>query len=119
MMTPYSHLQPVAELPGVLGFTVWGLGTRDDVAAILSPGYFGGHARQLHDGDIIVVNRRSPAPVPDRGTEKLILVVDKDWQGTLSLRQILHLPALMFLPEAVAPALAATRPQTGGRSKAS
>lgn len=96
MITPYSHLQPIAELPGNLGFTIWGLGTRDDVAAILSPGYFGSKAMHLSDGDIIVVNRCSPDAVPDRGPEKLILRVDKNSHGFLFLRQIIHLPALIF-----------------------
>ncbi|AWB08041.1 hypothetical protein A6A40_23625 (plasmid) [Azospirillum humicireducens] len=94
MMTPYTHVQPIAELPGSLGFTVWGVGTRDDIATVLAPGYFGPTARMMNDGDIVIVNRRPPLAPSDGGTEKLVLAVHKDVAGAMTLRQILHLPAL-------------------------
>lgn len=93
MMTPYTHIQPIAELPGSLGFTVWGVGTRDDMATILESGYFGANARMMNDGDIVIVNRRPPRTLSESGAEKLVLAVRKDRTGTMSLQQVLHLPA--------------------------
>ncbi|HYG85884.1 MAG TPA: hypothetical protein VD978_06470 [Azospirillum sp.] len=91
MMTAWSYFQPIAELPGGLGFTVWGLGTRDDLERVVDPAYFTPHARLLSDGDIIVVNRRPPLAQPGTPSEKLLLLVTKDGNGSLGLRQVLAL----------------------------
>lgn len=94
MMTPYTHVQPIAELPGSQGFTIWGVGTHDEIATVLASGYFGPAARVINDGDIIIVNRRPPLGPSEGGAEKLVLAVHKDSMGVMTLQQILHLPSL-------------------------
>ncbi|MBK1840736.1 hypothetical protein JHL17_25350 [Azospirillum sp. YIM B02556] len=114
MMTPYTHVQPIAELPGSLGFTVWGVGTRDEMATVLAPGYFGANARLMNDGDIVIVNRRAPRNASAGGAEKLVLAVHKGREGTITLRQVLHMPALP--QEAAASAASGEKPKGSGNA---
>lgn len=88
--TPYSHFQPIGELPSERGFTVWGYATRETEEDVRKPGYFQPKSHHIADGDLMVVNCKPYGTSGSQAT-KVLFLLEKDANGRVILHDLLRL----------------------------
>ena len=72
-----SNLQEAIQVPGDHGFRIWGYGTTDPLADLLSPGYFRAAGGLLHPGQLIIVGTepRRDARGAEHGEKRTALLM--------------------------------------------
>jgi hypothetical protein len=86
-----SNLQEAIHVPGDHGFRIWGYGTTDPLADLLSPGYFRAAGTLLQSGQLIFVStlpRRDPWGAELGETRSALVMVRTVERGVPTVRLV-------------------------------